>query len=157
MLRQNDALKEQWPELPDSRPRCVGRGGPAPPPAAPFLLRLHTLPPSTALLPKWRPTASFPARHWSPDHPSPAPSCGPALRRRPNSLRECAAGRHAPEARAVRGGPRPRTPALRMRGAPGAGPAARARPAGQLAARGRRGPLGGPQGARPGARAPGGG
>ena len=62
--------------------------------------------------------------------PSHAPRVVPAPQRRPNSLRECAAGRHAPGARAARGA-RARTlwavratrgharaPALRVSGAP---------------------------------------
>lgn len=103
ILRSNAALQEQWPETPDSPPLCVGRGAPAPPPAVSFPERLHTLPPSTALLPKWRPTASFPACRRSPDRAWPRPRMAPPPWRRPNSRRDCAARRHALGARAARG------------------------------------------------------
>lgn len=147
MLRSNAALQEQWTETPDSLPQCVCRGAPAPPPAAPspaapFPVRLHTPQPSTALLPKWRPTASFPACRRSPDRDWPRPAWPRPLgdgriaaeTARPGGTRR-EPGRREARARplwAARGGPRPRTRARAAgeRGSPGVGPVARARPVG---------------------------
>lgn len=101
-------------------PRCVSRGEPAPTPAALLLSRLHPLPPSTALLSKWRPTASFPAAAGNLTSPSPAPQ------RLSKSHQDGAAQRHALGARVARGA------RLSLWAAPGTRPGCAGRSGGEL-------------------------